>query len=42
VSDVASENGFTYVFDMAVGTVVFAADNTVDILPMVKKKLGIQ
>ena len=42
VSDVARENGFTYIFDMAVGTVVFAADNTVDILPLVKKKLGLE
>jgi outer membrane protein len=42
VSDVARENGFTYIFDMAVGTIVFAADNTIDILPMVKKKLGLE
>jgi len=42
VSDVARENGFTYIFDMAIGTIVFAADNTTDILPLVKKKLGLQ
>ncbi|MBN1416792.1 MAG: OmpH family outer membrane protein [Bacteroidales bacterium] len=42
VNDVARENGFTYIFDMAVGTVVFAADNTIDILPLVKKKLGLE
>ncbi|MBN2763590.1 MAG: OmpH family outer membrane protein, partial [Bacteroidales bacterium] len=42
VNDVARENGFTYVFDMAVGTIVFAADNTIDILPLVKKKLGLE
>jgi len=42
VNDVARENGFTYIFDMAVGTIVFAADNTIDILPMVKKKLGLE
>lgn len=42
VNDVASENGFTYIFDMAVGTIVFAADNTIDILPLVKKKLGLE
>ena len=42
VNDVARENGFTYIFDMAVGTIVFAADNTIDILPLVKKKLGLE
>ncbi len=42
VSDVARENGFSYIFDMAGGLVVFAAENTIDILPLVKKKLGLQ
>jgi outer membrane protein len=42
VNDVARENGFTYIFDMAVGTIVFAADNTIDVLPLVKKKLGLE
>lgn len=42
VNDVARENGFTYIFDMAGGLVVFAAENTIDILPLVKKKLGLQ
>jgi outer membrane protein len=42
VNDVARENGFTYIFDMASGTIVFAADNTIDILPLVKKKLGLE
>jgi outer membrane protein len=41
ISDVGSENGFTYIFDVNAG-IVFAADNTIDVLPLVKKKLGIE
>jgi outer membrane protein len=41
INDVGIENGFTYIFDITAG-VVFAADNTIDVLPLVKKKLGIQ
>lgn len=42
INEVAEENGFTYVFDMSVGVVLFAGENTEDILPMVKKKLGLE
>ncbi len=42
VREVAEENGFTYIFDMGTGAVIFAAENTQDILPLVKKKLGLK
>ncbi len=43
VDAVAEENGFTYVFDTGpgVGAIVYSAPETLDILPMVKKKLGL-
>jgi outer membrane protein len=42
VSDVAKENGFTYIFDLSGGTVIFHSDNSINILPMVKLKLGLK
>jgi outer membrane protein len=42
VSDVAAENGFTYVFDIAGGSVVYSSPDSQDILPLVKAKLGIK
>jgi outer membrane protein len=42
VNEVAEENGFTYIFDMGTGAVLYASDNTEDILPLVKKKLGLE
>ncbi|OFY55190.1 MAG: hypothetical protein A2Y87_04790 [Bacteroidetes bacterium RBG_13_46_8] len=41
INDVGVENGFTYIFDVNAG-IVFSADNTIDVLPLVKKKLGIE
>jgi outer membrane protein len=41
ISDVGSENGFTYIFDVNAG-ILYAADNTIDVLPLVKKKLGLE
>ena len=43
VDDVAEENGFTYIFDIGpgVGAVVYYSPETIDILPLVKKKLGL-
>lgn len=38
--EVGKENGFTYIFTQ--NALLFAADNSEDILPLVKKKLGIQ
>lgn len=42
VSEVAKENGFTYIFDLISGTVIFHSENSLDILPLVKKKLGLK
>ncbi|MBX2971889.1 MAG: OmpH family outer membrane protein [Flavobacteriales bacterium] len=41
IADVAAANGFTYVFDVSTGTVLFHA-NGEDLMPLVKTKLGIQ
>ena len=42
IKEVAKENGFTYIFDMSSGAILFASETSEDILPLVKKKLGIQ
>ena len=42
VNTVAEEKGFTYIFDVGTGAVVYSAKNTIDILPFVKEKLGIK
>jgi outer membrane protein len=42
INDVATENGFTYVLDSGVGVILYSAPNSEDILPLVKKKLGLQ
>ncbi|MGB0177823.1 MAG: OmpH family outer membrane protein, partial [Owenweeksia sp.] len=44
VQDVAKENGFTYILDSSPSkaVVIFAADNSEDVMPKVKAKLGIQ
>lgn len=42
VNDVAAENGFSYILDSGVGAVVYEGPDAVDILPLVKKKLGLQ
>ncbi|MBI9035123.1 MAG: OmpH family outer membrane protein [Bacteroidales bacterium] len=41
INIVAKENGFTYVMDSGTGSVIYF-DGGIDILPLVKKKLGIQ
>ena len=40
VGQVAKENGLIYVFDS--GTLVYFSNQSVDLLPLVKKKLGLQ
>lgn len=40
IEDVAKENGYTYVFDVSSGALLYQQDSD-DILPLVKKKLGI-
>jgi len=41
IKEVAKENGFTYIFDSSVGAIIFA-DESDDILPLVKAKLGLK
>lgn len=41
VQEVGKENGFTYIFDTSTGTVVFFAETSINVLPLVKTKLGI-
>lgn len=41
IEDVAKENGYTYIFDSGMGTLLYQQDSD-DILPMVKKKLGLK
>ena len=41
IKEVGKENGFTYIFDMNAG-ILYAAENSLDVLPLVKKKLGLQ
>lgn len=41
ISEVAKENGFTYILDLAQGTVIYRAETSMDIFPLVKQKLGL-
>ena len=41
IAEVAKEQGYTYVFDAAVGGLIYSDEND-DILSLVKKKLGIK
>ena len=41
IKEVGKENGFTYIFDMNAG-ILYAAENSQVVLPLVKKKLGLQ
>jgi len=42
IEDVAKENGLLYVFDMSAGNPVYASEESVEVLPLVKAKLGLQ
>jgi outer membrane protein len=44
VQDVGKERGLIYVFDVSgeLGTVLYRSSESIDVLPMVKQKLGIQ
>ncbi len=42
VEDIAKENGYQLIFDSSMFSVVMFAEESVDITPLVKKKLGIQ
>ena len=41
VQAVAKENGYTYIFDIASGTVAYYPESTGDVTELVKKKMGI-
>lgn len=42
IKKVGQDNGFIYIFDTSVGTILFQSDKSVDILPLVKTELGIK
>ncbi|MGL4292066.1 MAG: OmpH family outer membrane protein [Bacteroidales bacterium] len=43
IKEVGAENSFTYIFDLSnSGIVYFSEQNTVDVLPLVKTKLGLK
>jgi outer membrane protein len=42
ISDVAKEQGLIYVFDVSTRVVLYKSNQSMDILPLVKKKLGIE
>ena len=42
IDDVAAENGFIYVFDMSMGAILYNSDQSVDLMPLVLKKLGVK
>jgi len=42
IKEVGEENGFTYVLDLSTGVVLFNSSSSIDIMPLVKTKLGIQ
>lgn len=41
IKKVAKANGFTYVFDTSYGVLLYYSEQSTDILPLVKKELGI-
>lgn len=42
IKDVGEENGFTYILDLTSGVVLFNSASSIDVMPLVKTKLGIQ
>ena len=42
IKAVAEDNGFIYVFDVSQGNPVYFSDQSMDILPLVKDKLGLK
>ena len=41
IEEVGKENGYTYIFDAGLGTLLYSQDSD-DIMPLVKKKLGLK
>jgi len=42
INEVGLENGFIYIFDLQVPAIIYHSDQSVDVLPLVKKKLNIK
>jgi len=42
IEKVAKANGFTYVFDIGAGGVLYFSEQSINVLPLVKKELGIE
>jgi len=43
IKDVGKANGFTYIFDVAKGSILyFDTSKSTDVLPLVKTKLGLK
>ena len=42
IEEVAKENGLLYVFDIGTKVVLYKSSQSMDVLPLVKAKLGIQ
>ncbi len=42
INEVGKENNFTYIFDFSNGGILYKSPNSIDIMPLVKAKLGIQ
>jgi outer membrane protein len=42
IEAVAKEKGLLYVFDMSQGNPVYASEESLDILPLVKARLGLK
>jgi len=41
IAEVAKSNGFTYILDLAQGSVIYYDETSTDISPLVKQKLGL-
>jgi outer membrane protein len=42
IDDVAKEKGLLYVFDLSAGNPIYTSEESLDMLPLVKAKLGVQ
>lgn len=42
IDEVGTENKFLYIFDLSTLTIIYKSPNSVDVTPLVKKKLGLK
>lgn len=42
IEEVGKENGYTYIFDLGTGPIIYHSQDSDDVLPLVKKKLGLE